>query len=336
MLILSACTEIKIINNKFCLILKHLNRIKCTILAKIFFMNFMLNMQVNFYPIKTYAIPTFGTKQPPKTLPGENLEYPNDKFENTTIVPDTEKINTPIKDFDEYKQILSRLKHCISYNGDYAFFKENDLKYYRGIDNEEMGILPYCGFEGCHEIINLYMTGQLNSKNIKKYHSILPVDLTTIPDAIRTLEYSLRNLDKKYGTYQGIVYRQGFMSENPNRYISTTLNPYIASCIYGSWGTELNNQYSVILVNNGHKIVDFQKSAGVPSANGEQEILLPYTNNYKKIPDNELTDELRKAKIQLASSLFKDAELLFNGKADSVNGFTKEDLLKMIDVYIQI
>ena len=291
-------------------------------------------MHISFNPIKLNTHIMSGSKGYKKPLHVKLFEYNKDSFDKNIFTPDFKRINTPVKDIGEYRSIIHNLMKAISNNGDYAYFKESDLEWYRDIDIEEMGLIPYCGFEGSHEIINNYMTGQLN-KNTEKYKSILPVDLTTIPEAIRALGYSLKKLDEKYGTHQGIVYRQGFMCESPNRYISTTLNPYIASCIYGDWRIKSNNQYSVIQVKNGHKIIDFQRAAGVPSAEGEQEILLSYTNNYKKISDNEITDELRKAKIQLASSLFKNADLLFNGKADKVNGYTKEDLLKMVEVYVQ-
>lgn len=291
-------------------------------------------MHICFNPVNINTHIMFNSKEHQKPLQVKHFEYNRDSFDKNIITPDFKRINTPVEDINEYRSIIHNLMKAISNNGDYAYFKECDLEWYKDIDIEEMGLIPYCGFEGSHEIINNYMTGLLN-KNTEKYKSILPVDLTTIPEVIRALEYSLKKLDKKYGTHKGIVYRQGFMCESPNRYISTTLNPYIASCIYGDWRIKSNNQYSVIQVNNGHRIVDFQRAAGVPSADGEQEILLPYTNNYRKIQDNELTDELRKAKIQLASSLFKDANLLFNGKADKVNGYTKEDLLKMVEVYVQ-
>ena len=262
------------------------------------------------------------------------IECTPDMFKSTTLRPDFGKINTPITDENEYKALLAKLKHTISHNGNYAYFTENDIATYGKVDLFEHGLIPYCGQDDCHRLINAYLGSRLTKLEQEAWKFQMPYDLDTIPDVIRLLEYSLNRLDNKYGKYKGIVYRQGVMSETPNQYISTTINPYIATELNGGpFGIFTGSKhFSIIQTQNGHKIMDFQKEANSAFANSEQEILMPFQNRYKKLTDEPLSKELSEAKEQFASILFENAKRYYKEK---INRYTPNDIYKLIDVYVQ-
>lgn len=260
----------------------------------------------------------------------------SDIFQKNLMKPDFKRINQPISSEKEYLSLLNNLKKCLKNHGlEYAYFSEFCQKTSRVNDIFEEGLLPYCGVEDCSRFINRYLSGRLTKDYIDKKIMALPKDIDTWPDIIRLIEYSLKHLDKKYGIYQGIVYRKGFMSEKPSQYISTSLDTEFSTKIKRF---DPDSQYSIIKVENGHKIVNFQEQAGEMGkmyARTEKEILLPFENEYKKLSEDELTEDLRIARENFASHLFEGAQDLFLGKAQIVNGFTKEDLLNKIDVYVQ-
>lgn len=296
-------------------------------------------MHINFISNKLPIIKKLCPKLHINPVAGKSdvfIEITPDMFEATILRPDFEKINTPIANEAEYKTLLAKLKNTLAHSGNHAYFTKNDLEEYGKVDLTEHGLIPYCGFDDCHLLINTYLSGRLSKVERDIWKHQTPCDLDTIPEVIRLLEYSLKVLDKKHGHYSGIVYRQGIMSETPNQFISTSINPYIAAGLYDEWFHFTGNKkYSVIKVENGHKILEFQREAGVGFAKSEAEILLSFRNKYEKLSDNELSEELVNAKEFFARSLFKGSDLLMSGKEMKINGYTKKDVLSKIDVYVQ-
>lgn len=143
-------------------------------------------MQINLSTIKSHLKLMYGTSAAQNERHRENFNIPKDTFENSAIAPIIDRINTPIKDINEYAQILRDLKHAVAYNGDYAYFKDNDLDIYRNVDIKEMGLMPYCGFKDCHEIINKYISGRLSING--KHKAYMSIDPNTIPEAVRLLQ----------------------------------------------------------------------------------------------------------------------------------------------------
>lgn len=291
------------------------------------------------FHIKPLNFGLFGKSK--KVQPKILNELPADMFEKSVLIPDYFRINHPAETKEEYLELLNQLKQCKT-NGEfqYAYFTEMNNCLYEEVDKELEGLLPYCGVDDSSKLINMYLSGRLTQKWCDEHFCALPKDMTTLPDVVRVLEYSLKRLDEKYGRYSGIVYRYGFMGENPSQYISTTSDSSRVSKIKNPAGDfRPDRKYSVIKVNNGHKIYEFQQRAsdvGRLFAKKEREVLLPFGNKYRKLANDELTEDLLGAKMLMASYFFKDAVKLFTGEQKVINDYTAVDLLNTIDVYVQL
>ncbi len=233
---------------------------------------------------------------------------------------------TPIQSQEEYLEVLERIKKAKNKNGEPLFLFEEDLKNYADADAIEQGLIPYCGHCSISAKINQYLSGRIEPT-------------AEMQDVARALDYSLSQLDKKVGKYDGIVFRQGFMDANPKQYLSTSKDPTCAARFDDGWADPYDvkyRTYSVIKTKGGHDIASFQKKMNDILANREQEVLLSHKAQYREVPVEECTEELLKAREEMASRLFKDAYKLFNGSKSQVKGYTKEDLLNLVKVYVEV
>ena len=298
-------------------------------------------MQITSFQNYSYSTHTnFGSKFKPKSVVSSAKkleEIQKDGFEYGSFGSIRslllEIVNTPINNDEVYKKTLDRVMNEKTIKGESAWFSAKDLVEYDEANFLEKGLVPYCGFDDKSKYINMYMSGRLTPQ-IKQQ---LGIKDSSFSDVVRILDYSLKKLDKRLGKFDGIVYRQGFMSEIPGQYISTSSDYMIAACLNGSYINFMpGKQYSVIRTHNGHKIKDFQNELGLMFANTEKEILLPKESRYRKLKDFELDDELIKARENVASHLFYGSDLVINGMLRSNKGFSKQNLLDMVGVYEEI
>ena len=246
-------------------------------------------------------------------------------------------VDIPIKSEDEYNEVIKRILAAKKPNGYDLVNKDALATYYSNISDKELGLLPYCGEQDVSANINLYLSGRLKDPVIfeRWKAAMLPEDLTV--DVIRALDYSLKNLDSEFGKYKGIVFRQGFMGENVGQFFSTSKNPSIVGQMNNGWlYFNPDRGYSVIRTSNGHNICEFQKKMGTEFANTEEEILIPRTGVFSRVKESDMDDEMINARDRLASKLFFGADMLVNGELKECNGYTKKDLLKLINVFDEI
>ena len=119
------------------------------------------------------------------------------------------------------------------------------------------------------------------------------LDVEIAKDIVNVTDYALNKLDKKYGKYSGIVYRQGIVPENNKQYISTTTCPDIAATLYGGVCILNDLDFAIIKTKNGHKINEFQRHMESDYAEEEEEILIPRTSQFSEIesPQGKLLKE---------------------------------------------
>lgn len=248
-------------------------------------------------------------------------------------------INNPIKNDAEFDEVMERIYNAKTQNGHNLWLVKNEhLKHYPDASKTEIGLLPYCGENDSSYYINMYLSGRLYSDKIQKnWKGLLPQKESDCIDMIRVLDYSLKDLDKNYGKYKGIVFRQGYMGENTKQFISTTMNPSIAGQLKGNWfDFKPNAGFSVIRTKNGHNIYAFQKKMKNSYAETEEEILLPREATYKEIPPNLMDEELRRGRNALARKLFGGAGFVIDGKLKEFKGYTKKDLYNLIRVFDEV
>ena len=268
------------------------------------------------------------------------IECTPDMFESTTLRPDFGKINTPIADEKEYKTLLAKLKHTITHNGNYAYFTENDMEKYGKVDLFEHGLIPYCGQDDCHSLINAYLGSRLTKLEQEVWKLQMPYDLDTIPDVIRLLEYSLNRLDNKYGKYKGIVYRNGYFNPLTDKQFYSTSTESINAVRHGNnYLPAEDNQYSIILLKNGHNINEFQKSADSfiarKYAETENEILIDRHSVFRLLPEYKYSEEIKRLQaVLLAQALKKDDDINENDIRKALKNHS--DLLKYISVREEI
>ena len=208
----------------------------------------------------------------------------------------------PIQTEEEFRIILKELIQDSSYKWNRV---ENAFDY-------EKAIFPYAGRGDIHLDINAFLREgiilkdktyiDLNKKNLKKY--------------IQTLEYGLRQLDKEYGNYSGIIYRYGpFFPTTPN-YVSTS-SKISGALNLADKSNPCKEAYNIIFTKQGHKINEMQRRLGFKFAESESEILLDPGKSYVELVDN--TPQLSKLKEQFfqefrktyPNSNLKDVKLNF-------------------------
>lgn len=180
---------------------------------------------------------------------------------------------TPIKSLQEYKTVLERIYNHKNSSGTIIYNAEINLKIYPKAKKEEEGLLIYAGVNDLSSDINKFLTNR----------PMKEMDESMAKDVVRVLDYSLEQLDKKYGTYNGIVYRQGFFEPNTGQYISTTTEPEIAASLRGGVMMNKNQDFYVIKTKKAHKINKFQKKMGSDYAEEEEEILIDRTAKLEEV-----------------------------------------------------
>ena len=212
----------------------------------------------------------------------------------------------PIKSLNEYREVLAKACHSVTPDGQKFWTINNDYNLYKGIDEEYIGLLPYCGGNDVSYYINQYLRSKNYMKTLQKYpqHSYCPT-LSSITDIIRVLDYSLGRLDENVGTYSGIVYRKGHFNLKTKQFYSCSYSPAIASSFSG---VNLNTGYSVIRTKSAHNIYAFQKQMNSLYAKNEKEILISRKAKHRLLKEFELDSELKKAKTDFAMHMLREVK----------------------------
>lgn len=201
---------------------------------------------------------------------------------NDTFIKNNIEQNS-IKNDKEYNQTLEKIYSYKNKLGKPIYNYQQNITDYPKATKDEEGLLLYAGSSDIHDDINRY----LSNRPMKE------LDIEISKDIINVIDYALNKLDKKYGKYSGIVYRQGIIPENNKQYISTTTCPDIAATLYGGACILNNLDFAIIKTKNGHKINEFQRDMESDYAEEEEEILLPRTSEFREIksPQGELLKE---------------------------------------------
>lgn len=191
--------------------------------------------------------------------------------------------NNEIKNDIEYNKTLEKIYSYKNKSGKLIYNYQQNIKDYPKVTKDEEGLLLYAGSSDIHDDINRY----LSNRPMKELNGEIAKDIVNVTD------YALNKLDKKYGKYSGIVYRQGIVPENNTQYISTSTCPDIAATLYGGVCILNDLDFAIIKTNNGHKINEFQRDMESEYAEDEEEILLPRTSKFNEIkhPQGELLKE---------------------------------------------
>lgn len=249
-------------------------------------------------------------------------------------------INVPIKDDDEYNAVMQRVYSALTENGYIAWITEDyrDIfSSYKNASDIEMGLLPYCGASDSSEIINMYLSGRIYDEEVRsRYRGLLPQDIDSCIDVVRALDYSLKHLDKEFGTYNGLVYRRGYMKPENGQYYSTTKNPALIQWKnVHSDDFDPEEGFSVIRIKNGaHQIYKFQEKMGDTFADSEEEVLVSRKAQLDIVKNKDLDEELKLGREELAKYLFIGADKIMSGEVNAP--YTREQLLSFIDVYDEI
>ena len=164
-----------------------------------------------------------------------------------------------------------------------------DFDGYEDIDFNLKGLVAYCGSADISRQINCWLTARKDSN---------PPQITDdqMADIIRAFEYSLRQLDKKYGKIKGMVYRAGYFNPiTDKQYYSAS--DYISCALDHSYRKEPSKgvPYSIIRIKNGHDIYDFQKDTATEVSSvfalREREILIDRKSTFRLVPKKEYTKQ---------------------------------------------
>lgn len=281
-------------------------------------------------------------------------------------VPDRHGI-IPISCDEEYYEVLDRLQDTglrvvHSSNGyvenayNYPIFSETFLPANRGkVPNKLEALLAYVGIgsNGNGHYMNYELYSDLNrflSKNsdvsmpkIKEGALIsseegkklledylVNIDSETAKDFIRCVDYSLKELDKQYGRYEGLVYRNGNFSADGGQYWSTSLRDDLLMF-------DKNQEYHVIKTRNGHKVNCFDKDYNKDRHSSEKEILLSRDGQYREVTGSQYEEERR----EMARSRyewykkFDEENYTSKGQPPKYN-FSFEDILARTHVWEKV
>lgn len=245
----------------------------------------------------------------------------------------------PIESEKEYNEIMDRIRNSKAVDGSSYYEFIQDLENYPNITPDEYGLLPYIGFYDKSEHINKFLSGRLNlSNDSASARAFNPADESVIIDMVRCLEYSLGKVDSRLGKYKGIVFRQGYMSEESGTFLSTSFDAsFVANRSGGLKYSKKYEDYNVIRVKNGHNIHEVQKENGNSFAAEESEILMDRKSKFRAVPLSECDEDLLKAREELASSFFDGrAADVISGKKESLFGYTREDFLEKVKIWEEI
>ena len=149
-------------------------------------------------------------------------------------------------------------------------------------------------------------------------------------DLIRCVDFSLKELDKKYGKFEGIVYRNGHFSSDGGQYWST------------SFGSDLHcvgedSAYHVIKTKNGHKIDRFNMDYYNGMHEREREVLLQRGSKYREVTGFQYEEQRRnmaKDRYEYFKSL--DEEFYTSKGQPPKYNYSFEDILAKTHVWEEI
>ena len=265
------------------------------------------------------------------------------------LIPDRHGI-TPIASDAEYLEEMEQLKQLTSrpmFNRTYTQVSdERGTQSYMFKTREEnvparyKSLVGYIGTNGpiyeLYRDINLYLSKKSDivmnpvedGTIIKDYMTeLVNVDSEIAKRIIRCMDYSLKEVDKEFGKFDGIVYRRGRFSADGGQYYSTTP--------FASTGIGDDTQLQIIRTKNGHKLKDFQqKYYNETSASTEEEILLPRDTKYKEITDTtQYMDERRKF-AQKYYEFYK--QLDEDSRSGNKYNYTFDDIMSRIHVWEEL
>lgn len=246
---------------------------------------------------------------------------------------------------EEYSATLEKLlgfeKRYISSGGVIQNAREGRVFYrydsdaYRNVPDELKGLLPYCGEADISADINMFLKYNKNGKLgtvkegtlvydkdfLSENKELLHLDSDSANDFVKCLDYSLEQLDKRYGVYNGFVYRGGLFDGNARQFYSTSsqLNPVQVRCQRGN-----DYQFHLIKTTNGHKIKDFQAEFNPNNKlfSMESEILSPRNTKYTEVTNSGKYETERRAMAEkLYEMSFRDTDM------------TLEDIIAKIHVW---
>lgn len=275
--------------------------------------------------------------------------------ENKGLKPDRHGI-TPISSNSEYYETLEKLKQVksrridrqpvndiISDSGDYG---KSSYILDMGENNVPDKYRALVGYIGCngpiseiYKDINLYLSKNADivmkpAKDGTKLSTYMPelinMDSEMAKDFIKCIDYSLKEMDKEFGKFDGVVFRRGRFSQDGGQFYSTSKT--------AKTGIGDDTILNVIRTKNGHKLSEFQqKYYNKNGSLAEEEILLPRDSKYKEITETgQYSDEKQKF-AQKYFDFYKklDDEDIARGKAPTYN-YSMEDILNRIHVWEEV
>ena len=283
------------------------------------------------------------------------------------LVPDVHGIR-PIASDEEFFEVMDKLHdkrfrtiYCMgdvqsSFNGprilegsSFGFAVED---YVADIPSRMSSLPAYIGVNSAGSNTNYELYRELNtylSKNKDVYMSpidsgvkiwsdegkallrehLVNMDSETAKEFIRVIDYSLKEVDREFGKFDGIVYRNGYFNPESGQFWSTSKNHDLT--LVGD-----KSEFHVIKTKNGHNLSAFQEKYYHVHEN-EAEVLLPRGTKYREITDGSKYQEERLKMAKARYEMFKsfDEMDIQNGKKPEYN-YTFEDVLARTHVWEEI
>lgn len=223
----------------------------------------------SFYPLSNYS---WNSKNNIKKISAGKSEkinfmgYPD-------LIKKSVELGLEIKTTKEYVEVLDRIYNYRNSENQFIYNAQFNLTSYPNVSKEQEGILLYAGTSDLSGDINRFLSGR----------QMRDMTEPMAKDVVRVLDYSLKDLDKEFGRYSGLVYRQGFFPEKGEQFISSTSVPEIAATLRGGILSNSKMNFSIIKTKNGHRIDKFQAKMESDYAEEEEEILLSRKSKYKEI-----------------------------------------------------
>ena len=194
-----------------------------------------------------------------------------------------------IQSEEEYDSSLEKIMQHPSWHSG-VWTRSNANKY-------EQGIIPYCGEADCSYEINSFMRG---SKVLNPRFSP-----EILEEYVRVLDYALREMDKDYGEYSGVLYRVGRLDKVSRNFVSTSKSP---DGLYGQIRDrkDFHKPFYVIFDGFGHNINELQKkfNSMIFYLIREDEIIVDPDITFEEITD--ITPEMQEMKREIKEALPND------------------------------
>ncbi len=160
-------------------------------------------------------------------------------------------------------------------------------------------------------------------------NNLVNVNSEEAKDFIRCIDYSLKEIDKEFGRYEGLVYRNGRFSSDGGQYWSTSRKNDLHMF-------DDIQEYHVIKTNTGHKISEFEQKYHNIHPN-EDEVLLPRGSKDREVTGSQYEEE-RRAMALDRYNYYKELDEEFytsKGKPPYYN-YSFEDILAKTHVWEEI